>query len=98
PGPTCDYQRGSSWWEYGSSTSAKSIIAASYGYEGMSDTDELCWGCLGTFDPSMVIDKGDEGVYCGDCYSNEYSTCIKCKEDFLDRDKKDVCCKSCGKA
>lgn len=100
PGPTCDFQRGAAWWEYStnSSVSAKDIIGATYGYGDMSETDELCWGCLGTFDSSMIIDKGDEGTYCGDCYAKEYSTCVKCKEDFLDRDKKELCCKSCRKA
>lgn len=64
-------------------------------YSGLaSGEEELCWGCLATFEKEMLVPYGD-GQYCGDCFSEYFTTCVECKSSFEDRSKTHLQCEKC---
>ena len=79
-----------------------SNFSTAYGYGGSSyqsksirEDGELCWGCMQNFDENMVIVTDDGGTYCGDCYAEKYTTCLKCGRDFKDLTRTHLECEAC---
>lgn len=66
-----------------------------YGIEPQEgDTDDLCQGCIGIFPVQTLIDT-DDGLYCGDCYAKNFTSCIICESPFLDSTKTHLYCEKC---
>ena len=68
---------------------------ADFNFAPKNKVNDICHECFQGFSSELIIDMGEDGKYCGECYPKNFTTCTKCGKAFADRTKTEEICHEC---